>query len=227
MRSFSPATVKIVPLALLVGALVTGLLLSQKPTPAIPNVQNTDAKPAAAQKPVAAVNIQVAETETITTPKAAVAEAGPVNKDKIVSSKISWQMGNSKSAAPQIPLNQVIREYEVVEVEQHPESLPEVGETVELPMLKGKKILVNVESMQSNPNGDKTWTGHVDGFGTDYPIIMTYGTTMVFATITTPEGSYTLESKDGSGWLYKNPSEFELSDAGSKDYLEIPDAHKL
>jgi hypothetical protein len=39
--------------------------------------------------------------------------------------------------------------------------------------------------------------------------------------VTTPEGSYTMESIDGSGWLYKNPAEIELSIAGAPDFLEV------
>jgi len=150
----------------------------------------------------------------------------PVSKVK-PQQNVGWEIGNSKSAQPQIALNQVIRDYEVVEVNQHPNSFPQVGETVELPMLHGEKILVNVQELKSNPNGDQSWTGHLQGYDNDYPIIVTYGEHAVFAMITTPKGSYTMESTDGAGWLYKNPSEVELSDTKTQDFLEVPDAHKL
>lgn len=134
----------------------------------------------------------------------------------------AWSLGNGKSSPPQIALNKVIRDYEVIEINQHPEAIPQVGETVSLPMLNGKKILVDVQATTLNPNGDKSWSGHLQGYGEDYPIIMTYGAHAIFAMITTPEGSYTMESSDGVGWLYKNPSELELSDTSSNDFLEIP-----
>ena len=52
---------------------------------------------------------------------------------------------------------------------------------------------------------------------------MTYGERSIFATITTPDGSYTMESLDGLGWLYKNPAEVELFNTDSKDFVEVND----
>jgi len=133
----------------------------------------------------------------------------------------SWQMGGVKASVPAIPLNERISAYAVVELEQHPTNFPAAGQQILLPMLNGQKIIANIESVNTNPNGDYSWSGHVDGYGTDYPVVMTYGEHSIFATITTPEGSYSMESLDGVGWLYKNPAEVELSTPGTKDYLEV------
>ncbi|RYY02575.1 MAG: hypothetical protein EOO53_13430 [Gammaproteobacteria bacterium] len=133
----------------------------------------------------------------------------------------SWQMGGVKASVPAIPLNERISAYAVVELDQHPANLPAAGQQILLPMLNGQKIIANVESVNTNPNGDYSWSGHVDGYGTDYPVVMTYGEHSIFATITTPDGSYSMESLDGVGWLYKNPAEVELSTPGTKDYLEV------
>jgi hypothetical protein len=134
-------------------------------------------------------------------------------------------MADVKAAVPKITLSERISDYAIVALEQHPARFPAAGEQIQLPMLNGKQVLVNVESSTANPNGDYTWSGHLDGFGSDYPVVMTYGEHSIFATITTPEGSYTMESLDGSGWLYKNPAEVELSTPGAKDFLEIDSAH--
>jgi hypothetical protein len=136
-----------------------------------------------------------------------------------------WLVGSVKAAQPSIRLNDRVVAYEVIEINQHPDQIPQIGEQVLVPMLKGKSVTVNVQSVSTSPNGDKTWRGHVQGEGTDYPVIMTYGEHTVFAMITTPEGSYSMESVDGVGWLYKNPSEFELAAPNSKDYLEVVDIH--
>jgi len=133
----------------------------------------------------------------------------------------AWQMADYKSETPKIPLNEKIVAYTIVQLEQHPANLPSVGEQVQLPMLHDQQITANVESTTVSPNGDYTWSGHLQGHGTDYPVVMTYGEHSIFATITTPEGSYTMESLDGLGWLYKNPAEIELSTPGSKDYLDV------
>lgn len=142
-----------------------------------------------------------------------------------VATLTSWQMANVKASVPKITLSERISDYAIVELEQHPASFPAAGEQIQLPMLNGQKVIVNVESNTTNPNGDYTWSGHIEGFGSDYPVVMTYGEHSIFATITTPEGSYSMESMDGSGWLYKNPAEIELSNPGAKDFLEIDAAH--
>ena len=131
----------------------------------------------------------------------------------------AWKVGGIES--PSIPLNEKIVDYEVVEIDQHPERFPQVGEQVTLPMLNGQEVVIDVQSISTSANGDQTWSGHLQGQGTDYPVIMTYGESSVFAMITTPEGSYSMQSVNGVGWLYKNPSELELSTTGTHDYLEV------
>ncbi|MES2673452.1 MAG: hypothetical protein V4660_04400 [Pseudomonadota bacterium] len=141
--------------------------------------------------------------------------------DKGVNKTEVWKVDDVNSPTPGIPLNERIIDYEIVEISQRPERFPQAGEQITLPMLYGKKVVVEVQSIATSPNGDQTWSGHLQGQGTDYPVIVTYGEHAVFATITTPEGSYTMESVDGLGWLYKNPSEFELSDTNANDFLEV------
>lgn len=137
----------------------------------------------------------------------------------------SWQMGGVKAAIPSIPLSEKIADYGIVELQQKPASFPAVGEQVLLPMLHGKNVVAIVESAVNLANGDYSWSGHLHGHGSDYPVVMTYGERSVFATITTPDGSYTMESTDGVGWLYKNPAEIELSNPDAKDFLEIDGHH--
>jgi hypothetical protein len=133
----------------------------------------------------------------------------------------TWKMGDIKSPTPKIPLSEQISAYAIVELEQFPATLPIEGQQIVLPMLNGQKVIADVQSVVTNPNGDYTWSGHLQGYGSDYPVVMTYGEHSIFATITTPEGSYTMESLDGLGWLYKNPAEIELSTPGAKDFLEV------
>ncbi len=156
------------------------------------------------------------------------AEAAPVNVKMAVTrsspqipASSSWQMGDIKTLTPKITLSEKISAYAIVELEQHPAAFPAVGEQIQLPMLNGQKVTANIQSITTSPNGDYTWAGHLDGYGDDYPVVMTYGEHSIFATITTPEGSYTMESLDGLGWLYKNPAEVELSSPGAKDFLEV------
>jgi hypothetical protein len=137
----------------------------------------------------------------------------------------SWQMAGIKAETPSIPLSEKISEYAIVDLPQNSAVFPAVGEQISLPMLHGKTLIATVESVTHFPNGDYSWSGHLQGSGSDYPVVMTYGDHSIFATITTPEGSYTMESINGLGWLYKNPAEIELSHPGAKDFLEIEAQH--
>ncbi len=137
----------------------------------------------------------------------------------------AWQIDNRRAPTPSITLNEKIVDYAVVEIEQNPAAYPQVGEEVVLPMLNGEKVVATVETSVVNPNGDYTWRGHLQGHGDAYPIVMTYGSTSVMATITTPAGSYSMTTVKGLGWLYKNPAEVELVDNLRNDFLEPPHDH--
>lgn len=131
-----------------------------------------------------------------------------------------WRLADVKAGQPAITLSDRIVDFTVVELPQPLTVVPSVGEQVSLPILGGI-VQAKVESARYLQNGDYSWSGHLYGYGSDYPVVMTYGERSVFATITTPQGSYSMESMDGLGWLYKNPAEIELSAHGSSDFLEV------
>lgn len=78
-------------------------------------------------------------------------------------------------------------------------------------------------------NGDKTLIGHLDGAtspdGDAYPVILTLGSNTTFATILTPYGSYSMETINGQGWIYKNPPRSILETAETD--VVIPDDSAL
>jgi len=94
-----------------------------------------------------------------------------------------------------------------------------VSETVSILLPEQKQVEATIKSVRHEVNGDISWQGYVDGHDDKYPVTYTQGKTNAFATITTPEGSYTMETVNGSGWVYLNPSSAELSSPGSTDYL--------
>lgn len=143
-------------------------------------------------------------------------------KTPVAGDRPLWQTASRNAPTPSIPLSERIAAYEAVQLEQHPATMPVAGQEVNLPLLKGEQVRVQVEAGSLHDNGDYSWRGHLKGQGTDYPVVMTYGESGIYATITTPEGSYSLESINGLGWLYKNPAEPELSTAGAEDNREPP-----
>lgn len=162
--------------------------------------------------PVAATSAQGIQPAEVDEPVAVVPDA--------------WRVMDAAAAAPPMPLPESVSVYEPVSVDMENPAYPEAGQQTSVTLPGGERLQVNIETSATNPNGDYTWRGHVDGHGDEYPVVMTYGGNSVFATVTTPNGSYTLESVNGSGWIYKNPSEFELSNPGANDYLEIPHGHE-
>lgn len=200
--------------------LVTQTNTDQSPAMAVTTQAHAELSPVAtlAATPESQVSPQIEAVNTI--PMNAVAD-----NLSSVPAQASWQMAGVKAETPAIPLSEKISDYAVVSLPKQTAAFPVVGEHVLLPMLHGKTLVATVGSVTHLPNGDYSWSGHLQGYGTDYPVVMTYGEHSVFATITTPEGSYTMESINGLGWLYKNPAEIELSHPGAKDFLEITTQH--
>lgn len=165
-------------------------------------------------------------TAAMSTPPAANSPIPVTGKQDAGDSNAVWQPAATDAGDPKIPLSDRISVYQRVQVNPRPADLPIAGEQVTLPMFNGKKWVAEVQTTTVSPNGDYTWRGHLVDHGDDYPVVMTYGEHSTFATITTPDGAYTLESVDGLGWLYKNPSFPELSAPGTNDFLEVdPSSH--
>jgi hypothetical protein len=133
--------------------------------------------------------------------------------------KSAWNLNTT--IQPAMPLPPSISIYAPVELPEQ-DFYPQTGEQLSLPLPQADAVTVTIESSESHANGDYTWRGHLQGYGNDYPVVTTYGKHSTFSTITTPQGSYTLEVINNQGWIYKNPSVHELSAPGHEDGLEIP-----
>lgn len=100
------------------------------------------------------------------------------------------------------------------------------GDKFSLPMPNGEEYVAQVETTTTFKNGTTSWQGHLEGYGDKYPVVFTVGKKTSFATVTTPDGSFTMESIDGAGWIYENPEVTELSDPNQQDSLAIPETVK-
>ncbi len=222
-------TQKVVAISTLIFTAVAFLMVGMV-VPSFPSNTSIDSfsirsTPVISTAPAVAAEIVVSKMDETIVPPVEKISAASVStttpKNSQVTLDFSWRMGDVKAPIPNITLHEKISRYSIVTLEPHSAHRPGAGEAIQLPMLDGQTVVANVESSTTHPNGDYTWSGHLQGYGTDYPVVMTYGERSVFATVTTPEGSYTMESIDGSGWLYKNPAEIELSIAGAPDFLEV------
>lgn len=94
-----------------------------------------------------------------------------------------------------------------------------IGDHIAMDLPTGNRYVSIVEDVQSFTNGDKGWFGYIESEGQRYPVSFTAGSDSVYATIASPEGSYTLETSGGRGWLYLNPEIAELVDPNQPDQL--------
>lgn len=85
------------------------------------------------------------------------------------------------------------------------------GSLVPLELPGGERYLARVENLIAHEDGDRSWTGHLDGFGSLHPVIFTQGDVATFATIAAPGGLYALEAYGEDGVLFRDERE-ELQD---------------
>lgn len=129
---------------------------------------------------------------------------------------VVWSSVNDSLQTPALALNPQVSHAEVVRLPE-PRTLERLpGDRLTVPLPEGRSLAVTVEEATRLPNGDYSWRGNVDGEGDDFPVIFTMGKNSAFATITSWDGSYTMESVGGVGWLYRN-----IVDPG-EDSIPVP-----
>lgn len=169
---------------------------------------------------MAAAEQALASAQAVTEPLPPAANSSAAAQ---VAASSPWQLAAADMPMPGMPLAEGVSVYEPVAVDMENPDFPVPGDQLSLALPGGESVVVTVSSASTLGNGDYSWSGHLQGSGSDYPVVMTYGADAVFASITTPQGSYSLESVNGSGWIYKNPAEVELTQPGKNDYLEVPE----
>jgi len=128
----------------------------------------------------------------------------------------AWQLTSEEQT---LAISDVVTVKDAITIDVSVVRSTSVGDAFEMTLPGDLQYAAKVESKTANG-----WKGHLEGFDDQYPVLFTATDSSVFATITTPEGSYTLESVNGAGWVYQNPTMAELSQDGFEDYL-VPDLH--
>lgn len=128
-----------------------------------------------------------------------------------------WSPVSDGSEVPPLELNPHITHAEVIRLPEADLLEKNPGDRLSIPLLDGRSLAVTVEDASRLPNGDYSWRGYVEGEEDDFPVIFTVGKNSAFATITSWEGSYTMESVGGVGYLYRN-----IVNRG-EDAIAVPD----
>lgn len=81
----------------------------------------------------------------------------------------------------------------------------QVGDSVTLPLPDGSTLEARVTRVELQRGGERNWQGEIRVDGDSYPVNFTVGKQATFGFIGTPQGSYSVETLGGKGWVYKNP----------------------
>jgi len=78
-----------------------------------------------------------------------------------------------------------------------------IGDEIEIPLPNGVYRAI-IESKKINPSISLALTGNLeDDDNNNYSITLTQGKRSVFATVTSPDGAFEIEVKDGKGYIYR------------------------
>lgn len=100
-----------------------------------------------------------------------------------------------------------VREARRVELDRAGISELEIGSLVPLDLPDGQHLLARVETLELSEDGDRGWSGHVEGYGNRYPVVFTQGDEACFGTIATPTGLYGLEARGDEAVLFRDERE--------------------
>ncbi len=75
------------------------------------------------------------------------------------------------------------------------------GERSLLSLPNGKQFSVQYDSALAGDGGNTTWVGHLNDYGTDFRVMLTYGPQGTMGTILTPDGEFKLQTVGASTWL--------------------------
>ena len=77
-----------------------------------------------------------------------------------------------------------------------------VGDTVVLPNMGNGEFEAKISEKKTHKNGSVTVSGNLTGSGNQYAVVLTEGKNMSFGTVTTPNSSFEIETRNGVGYVY-------------------------
>jgi len=78
----------------------------------------------------------------------------------------------------------------------------DIGDKVSLPYMGAGEYEATITTKTTHKNGSVTVSGNIDDLGKGYSVLLTEGKSMSFGTVTTPDGTFEIESKNGEGYIY-------------------------
>ena len=84
----------------------------------------------------------------------------------------------------------------------HTEEL-KVNDTLTLPNIEGVDYTIVISSVVKNSDDSHSLTGHFKDEGISYTTTITKSTQSSYITLSTPQGTYEIETQDGVGYIYR------------------------
>ena len=104
-------------------------------------------------------------------------------------------------------VNGLVRDAQHVRLDLETIRAIDVGSLVSIELPGGEHYQALVQEVLVHENGDRSWSGHIEGFGTRFPVVYTQGDSATFGTIATPSGLYSLEALGEDAVLYRDERE--------------------
>ncbi len=121
-----------------------------------------------------------------------------------------------------LPLKEGITPLTAIQLTKNTIKKLKVGDRISLPQLGDGQFDANITSKIVHKNGAISVSGNLlDTYG-HYSVVLTEGKNMIFGTINTPSGSFEIEVKDGSGYIYATQTIDENWIEYEKDDFLIP-----
>jgi len=93
-----------------------------------------------------------------------------------------------------------------VEIPKGTVSKLNIGDKILLPYMGTGEYEATITEKTTHKNGSVSVTGNLDDAGNQYSVVLTEGKNMSFGTVTTPNGSFEIETKNGQGYVYSTDS---------------------
>jgi len=107
-----------------------------------------------------------------------------------------------KEIEKKFPLKEGIVPVTGIEISKGVISNLKVGDKVVLPYMGTGEYEAKISSKTTHANGSVSVTGNLLDGSNQYSVVLTEGKTSAFGSVTTPDGSFEIETKDGQGYVY-------------------------
>ena len=120
-------------------------------------------------------------------------------EDEIVDIMVESSMDEVEKS---FPLKEGITPVSAINLPQQSIANLNVGDIVSLPNMGTGEFNAKINTKKTHKNGSVTLTGNLVDSGNKYAVVLTEGKNMSFGTVTTPNGSFEIETRNGVGYVY-------------------------